>query len=164
MRTPRKCWRSMKTPHKVATPVAPTRILKRTIHTAYPGDHLCPRTWRVDAGTRQAPVAPSRNCASRPVWPMHGVEPTGRPVAAPEPISATNRIVDAPGQGVLRIRLALTALVPTDTAESLAATAVPYGWDRELHQSRRGGAQSIKGAGDLRRSFVAPACQATQGR
>jgi hypothetical protein len=95
---------------------------------------------------------------------MHGVEPTGRPVAAPEPISATNRIVDAPGQGVLRIRLALTALVPTDTAESLAATAVPYGWDRELHQSRRGGAQSIKGAGDLRRSFVAPACQATQGR
>jgi len=42
------------------------------------------------------------------------------------------RIVDAPGQGVLRIRLALTALVPTDTAESLAGTAVPYGFVAEI--------------------------------
>lgn len=47
-------------------------------------------------------------------------------------LSPEVRIVDAPGSGVLRIRLALTALVPTNTAESLVGTAVPYGFVAEI--------------------------------
>lgn len=42
------------------------------------------------------------------------------------------RIVTTSGPGVLRVRLALTALVPTNTVESLAGTAVPYGFVAEI--------------------------------
>lgn len=42
------------------------------------------------------------------------------------------RVVSTNGPGVLRVRLALTALVPTNTAESLAGTAVPYGFVAEM--------------------------------
>lgn len=42
------------------------------------------------------------------------------------------QIVTTSGPGVLRIRLALTALVPTNTVESLAGTAVPYGFVAEM--------------------------------
>jgi hypothetical protein len=42
------------------------------------------------------------------------------------------QIVDAPGPGVLRVRLALTSLVPTNAVESLAGTAVPYGFVAEM--------------------------------
>jgi Protein of unknown function (DUF3313) len=42
------------------------------------------------------------------------------------------QIVEAPGPGVLRIRLALTSLVPTDAAKSLVGTAVPYGFVAEM--------------------------------
>ena len=42
------------------------------------------------------------------------------------------QIVNAAGPGVLRVRLALTALIPTNTAESLAGTAVPYGFVAEI--------------------------------
>jgi|UPI0006880F3C hypothetical protein len=42
------------------------------------------------------------------------------------------QIVNTTGPGVLRIRLALTALIPTNTAESLAGTAVPYGFVAEI--------------------------------
>jgi len=40
-------------------------------------------------------------------------------------------LVDAPGPGVLRVRLALTSLIPTNTAQSLAGTAIPYGFIAE---------------------------------
>jgi hypothetical protein len=40
-------------------------------------------------------------------------------------------LVDKPGPGVLRVRLALTSLVPTNTAQSLAGTAIPYGFIAE---------------------------------
>lgn len=42
------------------------------------------------------------------------------------------KIVDTAGPGVIRVRLALTALVPTNTAKSLAGTAVPYGFVAEI--------------------------------
>jgi len=42
------------------------------------------------------------------------------------------QIVNTPGPGVLRVKLALTALVPTNTVESLAGTAVPYGFVAEI--------------------------------
>ncbi|MDM0012179.1 DUF3313 domain-containing protein [Variovorax sp. J22P168] len=42
------------------------------------------------------------------------------------------QIVEAPGPGVLRLRFALTSLIPTDTAKSLAGTAVPYGFVAEM--------------------------------
>jgi hypothetical protein len=42
------------------------------------------------------------------------------------------KIVNAAGPGVLRVRLALTALIPTNTAKSLAGTAVPYGFVAEI--------------------------------
>jgi hypothetical protein len=41
-------------------------------------------------------------------------------------------VVTAPGPGVLRVRFALTDLVPTNTAASLAGTAVPYGFVAEM--------------------------------
>lgn len=40
-------------------------------------------------------------------------------------------VVDKPGPGVLRVRIALTSLTPTDTAASLVGTAVPYGFVAE---------------------------------
>jgi hypothetical protein len=40
--------------------------------------------------------------------------------------------VTAPGPGVLRVRIALTDLVPTNQLASLAGTAVPYGFVAEI--------------------------------
>jgi hypothetical protein len=42
------------------------------------------------------------------------------------------QVVDAPGPGVLRVRFALTELVPTNTIASLAGTAAPYGFVAEI--------------------------------
>ena len=42
------------------------------------------------------------------------------------------QIVTAPGPGVLRVRIALTNLVPTNTLASLAGTAAPYGFVAEI--------------------------------
>jgi len=42
------------------------------------------------------------------------------------------QVVNAPGAGVLRVRIALTDLVPTNTVASLAGTAVPYGFVAEM--------------------------------
>jgi hypothetical protein len=42
------------------------------------------------------------------------------------------QVVTAPGPGVLRVRIALTELVPTNTALSLAGTAAPYGFVAEI--------------------------------
>jgi hypothetical protein len=42
------------------------------------------------------------------------------------------QIVTAPGQGVLRVRIALTDLVPTNQLASLAGTAAPYGFVAEI--------------------------------
>lgn len=47
-------------------------------------------------------------------------------------LAPTAQLVNAPGPGVLRIRLALTSLVPTNTIDSLAGTAVPYGFVAEM--------------------------------
>ncbi|MFO1206823.1 MAG: DUF3313 domain-containing protein [Burkholderiales bacterium] len=41
------------------------------------------------------------------------------------------QVVDQPGPGVLRMRIALTDLVPTGVDESLLGTAVPYGFVAE---------------------------------
>ena len=45
------------------------------------------------------------------------------------------QIVTAAGPGVLRVRIALTSLIPTNTMESLAGTAVPYGFVAEIGSS-----------------------------
>jgi Protein of unknown function (DUF3313) len=58
-------------------------------------------------------------------------------------IQSQAQVVAAPGPGVLRVRFALTDLVPTNTAESLAGTAVPYGFVAEIGS----GAASGKPAG-----------------
>ena len=42
------------------------------------------------------------------------------------------QIVTAPGPDVLRVRIALTNLVPTNTMASLAGTAAPYGFVAEI--------------------------------
>lgn len=42
------------------------------------------------------------------------------------------QVVTAPGPGVLRVRIALTDLVPTNQMASLAGTAVPYGFVAEI--------------------------------
>lgn len=42
------------------------------------------------------------------------------------------QVVTAPGPGVLRVRIALTDLVPTNTIASLAGTAAPYGFVAEI--------------------------------
>src|SRR6185369_15361842 len=42
------------------------------------------------------------------------------------------QIVTAPGPGVLRVRIGLTNLVPTNTMASLAGTPVPYGFVAEI--------------------------------
>jgi hypothetical protein len=47
-------------------------------------------------------------------------------------IAPQAQVVNAPGAGVLQVRIALTDLVPTNTAESLAGTAVPYGFVAEM--------------------------------
>ncbi len=47
-------------------------------------------------------------------------------------IGSEAQIVTAPGPGVLRVRIALTNLVPTNTMASLAGTAVPYGFVAEI--------------------------------
>ncbi len=47
-------------------------------------------------------------------------------------MQAQAQVVTAPGPGVLRARFALTNLVPTNTAASLAGTAVPYGFVAEI--------------------------------
>ncbi|MBL8526329.1 MAG: DUF3313 domain-containing protein [Burkholderiales bacterium] len=41
------------------------------------------------------------------------------------------QIVDQPGPGVIRMRIALTELVPTSVGESVLGTAVPYGFVAE---------------------------------
>ncbi len=45
------------------------------------------------------------------------------------------QIVDAAGPGVIRVRLALTSLTPTNTMASLAGTAIPYGFVAEMGSS-----------------------------
>ena len=47
-------------------------------------------------------------------------------------IRAEAQVVNAAGPGVLRVQIALTSLVPTNTVESLAGTAVPYGFVAEI--------------------------------
>lgn len=42
------------------------------------------------------------------------------------------QVVNAVGPGVLRVQIALTSLVPTNAIESLAGTAVPYGFVAEI--------------------------------
>jgi hypothetical protein len=42
------------------------------------------------------------------------------------------QVVDALGPGVLRVQIALTSLVPTNTVASLAGTAMPYGFVAEI--------------------------------
>lgn len=42
------------------------------------------------------------------------------------------QVVNKPGPGVLRVRIALTELIPTNREASLAGTAVPYGFVAEL--------------------------------
>jgi hypothetical protein len=42
------------------------------------------------------------------------------------------QVVNVPGPGVLRVRIALTDLVPTNREASLAGTAVPYGFVAEI--------------------------------
>lgn len=47
-------------------------------------------------------------------------------------LSAQARIVDRPGPGVLRVRIAITDLVPTGTTESMVATLVPYAFVADI--------------------------------
>ena len=47
-------------------------------------------------------------------------------------IQSEAQVVTAPGPGVLRVRFALTDLVPTNTVASLAGTAAPYGFVAEI--------------------------------
>lgn len=47
-------------------------------------------------------------------------------------IGAEARVVNAPGPGVLRVRIALTELVPTNMLLSAAGTAAPYGFVAEI--------------------------------
>jgi hypothetical protein len=42
------------------------------------------------------------------------------------------QVVDVAGPNVVRVRLALTSLMPTNTLKSLAGTAVPYGFVAEM--------------------------------
>jgi hypothetical protein len=44
----------------------------------------------------------------------------------------TTQIVNATGPGVIRVRFALTSLTPTNTMESVAGTAIPYGFVAEM--------------------------------
>jgi len=47
-------------------------------------------------------------------------------------VQSDAQVVNAAGPGVLRVRIALTDLVPTNTVASLAGTAVPYGFVAEI--------------------------------
>ena len=47
-------------------------------------------------------------------------------------LSPEVQLVDVPGPGVLRVKLALTSLVPTNALASMAGTAVPYGFVAEM--------------------------------
>jgi len=47
-------------------------------------------------------------------------------------ITPEAQVVNAAGPGVLRVRIALTELTPTNTLESVAGTAVPYGFVAEI--------------------------------
>ena len=47
-------------------------------------------------------------------------------------VQGSVQVVTAPGPGVLRVRIALTNLVPTNTIASLAGTAAPYGFVAEI--------------------------------
>ncbi|SEB14256.1 DUF3313 domain-containing protein [Variovorax sp. YR216] len=47
-------------------------------------------------------------------------------------LSPEVKVVDVAGPGVLRVRLALTSLVPTNSLASVAGTAVPYGFVAEM--------------------------------
>jgi Protein of unknown function (DUF3313) len=47
-------------------------------------------------------------------------------------IAPEAQVVNATGPGVLRVKIALTRLTPTNTLDSLAGTAVPYGFVAEL--------------------------------
>lgn len=47
-------------------------------------------------------------------------------------IQSEAQVVTTPGPGVLRVRFALTDLVPTNTVASLAGTAAPYGFVAEI--------------------------------
>jgi len=42
------------------------------------------------------------------------------------------QVVTAPGAGVLRVRIAITNLVPTNAVESVAGSAMPYGFVAEM--------------------------------
>ncbi len=54
-------------------------------------------------------------------------------------LTPTVPVVDVAGPGVLRVRLALTSLVPTNTLKSLAGTAVPYGFVAEMSSGAASG-------------------------
>jgi hypothetical protein len=69
----------------------------------------------------------------------HSVDPTDLKMlidyfhgALVKSITPEAQIVNASGAGVLRVRIALTDLVPTNTLDSLAGTAVPYGFVAEI--------------------------------
>ncbi|MDM0050477.1 DUF3313 domain-containing protein [Variovorax sp. J22R115] len=47
-------------------------------------------------------------------------------------LSPDVQVVNVAGPGVLRVKLALTSLVPTNTLASMAGTAVPYGFVAEM--------------------------------
>jgi len=47
-------------------------------------------------------------------------------------IKSQAQVVNAAAPGVLRVRIALTDLVPTNTIESVAGTAAPYGFVAEI--------------------------------
>jgi len=47
-------------------------------------------------------------------------------------IQTEAQVVNAAGPGVLRVQIALTSLVPTNTVDSLAGTAIPYGFVAEI--------------------------------
>jgi hypothetical protein len=47
-------------------------------------------------------------------------------------ITPEAQVVNASGPGVLRVRIALTELAPTNTLDSLAGTVVPYGFVAEI--------------------------------
>ncbi len=74
-------------------------------------------------GSAQAPVDPTDLKAMLDYFDAALVRELG---------SANVKVVDQTGPGVLRIRLALTSLVPTNTAKSMVGTAVPYGFVAEM--------------------------------
>lgn len=70
---------------------------------------------------------------------MHPVDPTDLKMLIDyfhadlvKAIGPEAQVVTAPGPGVLRVRIALTDLVPTNQLASLAGTAAPYGFVAEI--------------------------------